>query len=156
MARPKIDDFKVTGNLVNDPENVVTPNGRDLVTFRLAENNRRFDQQAEKWVDSEPTYYDVAIPADSKRLGNLAQNVGESLRKGNRVSVEGAYSASAYVTKDGKAEVGHRIWAEDVSPSMRYATVGIHENPKATPRTSAETDHVAQWDTATPGAEMSQ
>lgn len=152
--RPKIDDFRVTGRLVADPEPITTPGGRNLTTFRVAENNRQFDRDSEQWVDADATYYDVAIPADVKRLGNLATNAGKSLHKGDRVTVEGSYSATAFIDRTGQAQVGHKIWAEDVSPSMRYAEVQINDNPRPSAQTSQDAEQYTQWETAVSGADL--
>ena len=45
MVRPKINDFFVEGDLVEVPCRVVIGNDRNLVVFRLAENNRRRNPQ---------------------------------------------------------------------------------------------------------------
>lgn len=152
MARPKIDDFKVTGNLVEDPKRVTTDQGKNLVVLKVAENTRFYDREAQQWADGDPNYYEVAIDADARRLGNLAENVAQSLSKGDRVAVEGSYAATPHQTREGNLGVNHRIWADDVSPSLRFATAQVERNPA--PQASAETsaDFSQGWDTVTPGA----
>lgn len=44
MVPQKSNDFSVEGNLVEDPCHVVTGNDRNLVVFRLVENNRRINR----------------------------------------------------------------------------------------------------------------
>lgn len=44
MVPSKSNDFSIEGNLVEDPCHVVTGSDRNLVFFRLAENNRRINR----------------------------------------------------------------------------------------------------------------
>lgn len=152
MSRPKIDDFKVTGNLVADPKNVQTNAGRNLTVFQLAENNRVYDREAGQWKDADPNFFDVAVDADDKRLGHLAENVGNSLHKGDLVSVEGAYTATPYVTSDNDVRMNHRVWANEVAPSLRFATAEMTRNTPAA-SAEAETNQHMDWAVATPGGQ---
>lgn len=152
MARPKIDEMKVAGNLVDDPQRIKTAAGQELVVMKIAENNRVFDRQQNKWTDGDPNFYEVAVDAQSKRLGNLAANVEASLHKGDRVSVEGSYTATPYQAKDGSLGVNHRIWAEEVSPSLRFASATVERNQAPSASASASAETTAGWDTVAPGS----
>lgn len=152
MARPKIDQMKIAGNLVDDPQRINTATGQELVVMKIAENNRVFDRQQNQWTDGEPNYYEVAVDAQAKRLGNLAANVESSLHKGDRVSVEGSYTATPYQAKDGSLGVNHRIWADEVAPSLRFASATVERNPSPGASASASADSTAGWETAAPGS----
>ncbi|MGU3434366.1 single-stranded DNA-binding protein [Actinomycetes bacterium M1A6_2h] len=152
MARPKIDQMKVAGNLVDDPQRINTAAGQELVVMKIAENNRVFDRQQNQWTDGDPNYYEVAVDAQAKRLGNLAANVESSLHKGDRVSVEGSYAATPYQAKDGSLGVNHRIWADEVAPSLRFASATVERNPAPGASASASAESTAGWDTAAPGS----
>lgn len=128
MTSPRIRNHRVTGNLVDDPQMIQTPQGRQLAAFTLAENTRILDAQTNQWADGPAVYYDVAIDASNRANGNLAQNVTASLKKGQHVNVEGDLSAHAYLDKNGQAQVGNRIWASDVTPSLKFASVEVHPN----------------------------
>ena len=106
-------DHSVTGYVSNDPKRIQTKDGRDLAVFSIAENKRFYDRDAGQWADAKPTYYDVAVERES-----LRENVLAGLQKGQRVNVEGKYSPRAYIDREGAAQVGHQMWAEDVSASM--------------------------------------
>lgn len=110
-------DHSITGYVSNDPKRIQTKDGRDLAVFSIAENKRFYDKQAQQWADAKPTYYDVAVEREG-----LRENVLAGLQKGQRVNVEGKYSPRAYVDRDGVAQVGHQLWAEDVSASMMHET----------------------------------
>lgn len=150
MARPKIDQMKVSGNLVDDPQRITTGSGQELVVMKIAENNRVFDRQKNEWTEGDPNYYEVAVDAQARRLGNLADNVETSLHKGDRVSVEGSYTATPYQAKDGSLGVNHRIWADEVAPSLRFASAAIERNPS--PSATATADTSAGWETVAPGS----
>lgn len=127
MVSPRIEDFKVSGRLTADPQRV-NAGGRDLVTFDVAENVRRFDRENNEWVDAGTNYYEVAVDAQNRKLGNLASNVESSLKQGNLVNISGNYRAEAYVNNEGQAQIAHRIWADDVTPSLKWASAQIEPN----------------------------
>lgn len=120
MAQERMGEKSVAGNLVEDPRRITTPAGRELVTLRLAENQRRFNREAREWEDTGASFYDVAI--DNERLGN---NVESSLHKGDHVRVDGNYSVEPYVTNEGEPGLNRRIWANDVAASLRFDAVEI-------------------------------
>lgn len=104
----------VKGRVVNEPEEIETGNG-PLVTFRLAENKRFFDRDAQQWRDAAATYYDVGISKEQ-----LRSNVLASVEKGQQVTVEGNHQVKSFATRDGETGIGHRLYATDVSPSLEW------------------------------------
>lgn len=120
MAQERMGEKSVAGNLVDDPKRVTTPAGRELVTMRLAENQRRFNREAQEWEDGETYFYDVAV--DNARMGN---NVEQSLSQGDHVRVTGNYSVEPFVTREGEPGLNRRIWAHDVAPSLRFNAAEI-------------------------------
>lgn len=108
---------EVTGNLTSDPELKVTPSGTSVVRFGVAWN-RKWQQDGE-WQE-EPHFFDVTCWRD------LAENVAESLSKGDRVTVTGRLEQSRWEDKqtgENRSKVG--ITADDVAASVRWATVDI-------------------------------
>ncbi|KAA9394172.1 single-stranded DNA-binding protein [Kocuria coralli] len=153
-------DFHVTGNLVDDPKTITTNAGKDMTVFDLAENTRV--REGEQWVDGETNYYSVGV--SNERLG---RNVESSLRKGDRVKVEGTLSSSPFVRNNGEAGINHRVFADDVAPSLRWHTAepqadGQNANRTAgavqgqqSPSTQAQgagADEYAGWTAAAPGS----
>lgn len=120
---PRLGKHTATGNLVDDPVKRAVTSGW-LTTFRLADTPRVFDRAAKDWKDGETVFYDVAV-----RNAKFGDNVMASLSKGNRVTVSGNYEPVPYVAKDGTPGLNHRIWADDVSASLEYASVRIEPNP---------------------------
>lgn len=125
----------VKGRVATDPQQHDLPDGGRLVAFRLAENKRYFDKQENAWKDADPVYYDVGIKKDQ-----LAQNVLASVEKGQLVNVEGNQQISAYTAKGGEAQLGRRIYADDVAPSLQLDTLqrGPSADRNQGPTTSTE------------------
>jgi single-strand DNA-binding protein len=75
------DNFTVqVGNLTDDPELRFTQNGTPVANFRLAVN-QRIKQDDGTWRDGEASFFKVNVWRDQ------AENVAESLGKGNRAVV---------------------------------------------------------------------
>lgn len=108
----------VTGNLSASPELRYTASGKAVATFTVMENRRRKSDQG--WVDDEPNAFNV------EAWGALAENVAESLGKGDMVSVVGEVRTSRWQDRDtGDARSRQVIAADDVSASLRFATANI-------------------------------
>ena len=114
------------GNLTDDPELRFTPSGAAVCGFRIASNRRYTDRSGQQ--QEETTFMNVNVWRD------MAENVAESLRKGDRVIVIGRIQVRSYEAKDGS---GTRwvteILADEVSPSLRWAkcTVTKTSGPQA-------------------------
>lgn len=147
-------DFHVTGNLVGDPETIQTKAGEPMTVFNLAENTRVRNENG--WADGETNYYSVGVT--NERLG---QNVAASLRKGDRVKVEGTLQSTPFVRNNGEAGMNHRVFADDVSPSLRFHTAQPQAGGHSAQRSAgagqqgpaAGADQVVDtWATVTPGS----
>src|SRR5689334_18430586 len=76
-------NLQLVGNLVDAPDVQVTPSGAVRARFRMASTERRRDPATESWQDGESVFVDVTC------WRRLAQHVGSSLVKGDRVIVLG-------------------------------------------------------------------
>lgn len=148
-------NFNVAGNLTADPEQITTQSGEQMTVFDLAQNTRVRDAGG-NWTDGETNYYSVGVTND--RLG---QNVLSSLHKGDHVNVEGTLQSSPYVRGDGEPGMNHRIFADDVSPSLRWHTASpqpdrqsVQRSASVAPASSSGADAapVESWATAQPGS----
>lgn len=123
----------IAGNLADAPELKVTPNGKATTRMRVAVDSRRRDAAGE-WVDGTTTWYNVIA------WDHLAENLAETLGKGDRVIVHGRIEAREWTNE---AEETRTIWevtAEDAGPSLRMpaqrATSATREHPQ--PQRAAE------------------
>jgi len=116
----------LTGNLTDDPELKFTGNGAAVASFRLAVTPRVRD--GDTWRDGETSFFRVNAWRD------LAENLTESLGKGARVIVVGQLKARSWETPEGEKRSVVEITAEEVGPSLRWATATPERasRPKAT------------------------
>lgn len=114
MALPMV---TIQGTLVEDPTLRYTHNGVALLNMRLAANERK-RQPDGSWQDGDATY----ITAVAWR--SLAENASESLKKGMRVVVTGRLRQREY-EKDGAKKVVYEIDADDLGPSLSFATATV-------------------------------
>ena len=106
----------VVGNITRDPELRFTPNGAAVTSFGLAWNRK--GQNDEDVV----SFFDITC------WSGLAENVAESIHKGDRVVVYGRLDQRSWENPEGERRSKVEIVADDVSPSLRWATVEITRN----------------------------
>ncbi len=109
----------IVGNTTRDPELRFTPSGTPVCTFGVAWN-RRFDRGGEQV--EEVSFFDVTC------WSSLAENVAESIPKGTRVLVSGRLDQRSWETPDGEKRSKVEIVADEVSPSLRWASVQVNRN----------------------------
>jgi len=112
---------QVVGNVTRDPELRYTPSGAAVTNFSIAWNRRyeRNGQQVE-----EVSYFDIVC------WGSLADNVAASIGKGTRVMVIGRLDQRSWETPQGDKRSKIEITADDVAPSLRWASVEVTRNPR--------------------------
>ena len=116
----------IVGNLTRDPELRYTPNGAAVVKFRVAVN-RRYKDQAGDWKDGETSYFTV------NAWRTLAENVAESLTRGANVIVVGRLQQRSWETQEGDKRSKIEVVADEVGPSLRWATAEVRKNDRRGP-----------------------
>ena len=104
----------VVGNLTDDPELRFTPNGHAVANFRLAVTSRV--REGDAWKDGDTSFFRVNV------WRQQAENVAESVAKGNRVIVNGRLKSRAWETPEGDKRSIVEIDADEVGPSLKWAT----------------------------------
>jgi len=115
-----VNTVTVVGNVTRDPELRFTPSGAAVATFGLAWNRR--SQNARGEMEEQVSFFDVTC------WRQLAENIAESLTKGTRVVVYGRLEQRSWETQDGDKRSKVEIVADDVAPSLRWATAEITRN----------------------------
>jgi len=87
-------EVQLFGFLGNDAEVKQMKDGREQVSFSVAETTKRGGQEVTNWV--------------SCWYGN--KNVAPYLKKGTRVYVRGELSANIYQSKEGDSRVGYSVF----------------------------------------------
>lgn len=108
----------VVGNLVEDPELRFTPSGVAMAKLRLAVNRRWMDRSTNEWQE-EAHFFTATCWRD------MAENVSESLRKGNRVLVNGRLQQRSWETDTGERRSMVEISVDEIGPSLRWATASV-------------------------------
>jgi single-strand DNA-binding protein len=84
-----------------------TPNGRPVTQFNVAVNQSSKNQQTGEWVE-ETDWFRVSV------WGDRAERMAESLRKGNKVFVEGRFRTRQFEGRDGQTRTSLEITADSV------------------------------------------
>jgi single-strand DNA-binding protein len=95
------------GNLTDDPEIRYTEGGIARAMFRVAVSGRK---------EQEASFFTVVVWRDQ------AEHAAESLAKGSRVVVVGRLQQRAWTAEDGNARSTIEVAAEELGPSLRWAT----------------------------------
>ena len=94
------------GNLTEDPEVRYTEGGIARAMFRVAVSGRR----------EEASFFTVVVWRDQ------AEHAAQSLAKGSRIVVVGRLQQRAWTADDGSARSVVEVVAEELGPSLRWAT----------------------------------
>jgi single-strand DNA-binding protein len=113
----------IIGNVTKDPELRYTPNGLATVTFSVAVNRRWQNRQTHEWEEA-TSFFDVVCWRE------LAENVSESLTKGTRVIVSGRLEQRTWETPEGEKRQKIEIVADELGPSLRFASVRVTKNER--------------------------
>lgn len=114
----------LVGNVVSDPELRFTPNGAAVCNFRVASTPRVYDKSTGGYVDGEALFLTVNI------WHRAAENVAETLAKGMRVIVDGRLKSRSFQTKNGDNRTVIEVDADEVGPSLKFATAEVIRNPR--------------------------
>ena len=105
----------ITGNLTDNPELRFTQSGVPVANFRVAVTPRVPDGKG-GFQDDETSFFRVTA------WRSLAENVADSLTKGARVVILGRLRTSSWETPGGEKRTSVEIQADEVAPSLRFAT----------------------------------
>jgi single-strand DNA-binding protein len=95
------------GNLTDQPEIRHTEAGITRARFRVAVSGRR---------EQEASFFTVVVWRDQ------AEHAAESLSKGSRVVIVGRLQQRSWTSEDGSARSVVEVVAEELGPSLRWAT----------------------------------
>ena len=108
----------ITGNLTREPEIRYTKEGQATTQLGVAVNRRWQDRTTQEWQEA-TSFFDVVCWRD------LAENVALSLTKGMRVVVTGRIEQRSWETDDGEHRSKVEIVADEIGPSLRFATADV-------------------------------
>ncbi len=111
----------VVGNLTRDPELRFTTGGRGVASFGIAVG-RRYQVNGE-WQE-QTSYFNITA------WGTLGENAAATLTKGSRVIVTGRLEQREYTNRDGDKRTAIEIVADELGPSLRWATAQVERTPR--------------------------
>lgn len=114
------------GNLTRDPELRFSNSGMATAKFGMAVNYRRQNRQTNEW-DETVSFFNVVC------FGDMAENVSECLTKGTRVIVTGRMEVRPWETQEGEKRQSVEVIADEIGPSVRWATVDIKKTDRRGP-----------------------
>lgn len=106
MAVKSLNKAQLIGNLTRDPELKYTPSGTAVVSFSVA-TNRQWKESSGQQKD-EVTFHRVVAWA------KLAEIIGQYLKKGSKVFVEGRLSNREWTDQQGVKKYLTEIVADDM------------------------------------------
>ena len=115
----------VVGNLVDDPELRYTPNGAAVVKMRVAVTPRFRDNVSGEWKDGDSSFFTV------NAWRSLAENAAESLTRGAAVIIVGRLKQRSWETQDGEKRTVVEIEADEIGPSLRWATAKVEKQSRS-------------------------
>ena len=114
----------IVGNVTRDPELRFTKNGVANATLAVAVNRRWQNKATQEW-EEQVSYFDVVC------FRNLAENVAESIARGTRVVVTGRLDQRTWETQEGDKRSKIELVADDVAPSLMWATAEITKTERS-------------------------
>jgi single-strand DNA-binding protein len=107
----------IIGNLVENPEVRFTNTGTAVTNLRVAVTQRI--QQDGQWRDGETNFFKVNV------WRGQAENLADSLSKGDRVMVTGRLRQRSWETPEGEKRSVAEIEADEVGASLKFATAKV-------------------------------
>jgi single-strand DNA-binding protein len=113
----------IVGNLTRDPEIRYTTGGAAKASFGVAVSRRWQNRQTQEW-EEQTSFFNVVCWRE------MAENVAESIGKGSRVVVTGRLEQRSWETENGDKRSVVEIVADEVGPSLRWATAKVNRNER--------------------------
>ena len=125
---PTDNSVVLVGNITRDPELRFTNTGQPTASFGLAVNRRWQNRQTQEWEEA-TSFFDVVCWRE------MAENVSETLTRGARVMVAGRLEQRSWETQEGDKRSKVEVVADEIGPSLRWATAQITKNERRGPVT---------------------
>jgi len=120
----------LVGNITRDPELRFTPTGQATATFGLAVNRRWQNRQSSEWEEA-TSFFDIVCWRE------MAENASESFSRGMRVMISGRLEQRSWETQDGDKRSKVEVVADEIGPSLRWATAEVKKSERRSPSESS-------------------
>lgn len=120
-----INRVNISGNLTRDPEMRGTTGGTSVLSFGVAVNDRRKNQQSGEWEDY-PNFVDCTM------FGTRAEAISRYLSKGTKVAIEGKLRYSSWES-DGQRRSKLEVIVDEIEFMSRREGDAASQPVAATP-----------------------
>lgn len=110
-------NITIVGRLAGDPEIKFGVSGTPIAKFTVVSSGRKKTETG--WEDVDVTFWNVTA------FKRLAENICESLSKGNEVVLTGKIKIETYETAEGERRSRTEVIADTVAASLRFDPVKI-------------------------------
>lgn len=115
----------IVGNLTADPELRFTQGGASVANFTIASTPRQYDKTKQEWVDGDALFMRCTVWKEA------AENVAESLTRGQRVIATGRLKQRSFESREGEKRTVVEMEVDEIGPSLRYATAKVTKAGKS-------------------------
>lgn len=112
----------LVGTLGTEPELRMTQQGAEVVTFRLATNERKRNPEGQGWVDGPTSWFRISV------WNTLGRNVHASLHKGQRAVVQGTLRIAEFATESNGTSRTAEVKAIAVGHDLTFGTSTFTRN----------------------------
>lgn len=109
----------VIGNTTADVELRYSQAGKAVASVTVAVSDRKFDRQANQWVDGDVWF------ARCSMFGDLAEHAAASIHKGTRVIGFGRIVQRQWEDKEGQKRSSVELILDALGADLRYATAQV-------------------------------
>lgn len=114
--------------------------GKLWVRMRVVAKDNKRDPHTGQWVDGDPCWLTAVA------WGSVAENLAESVEKGDSVVLVGKLGMSEWQTDSGEKRTDYQINVDSAGTGLRWASARPVKGEKKTPTADSTTQ--AQTDTA--------
>jgi single-strand DNA-binding protein len=114
----------VVGNVTRDPELKFLNSGQAALRISVAVSRRWQNRQSQEW-EEKTSFFDIQC------YGAMAENAANSLQKGARVLISGRMEQRSWDTPEGEKRYAWELVADEIAPSLRWATAVVTKTPRA-------------------------
>ncbi len=122
----------IVGNLTDDPELRYTGNGHAVANLTVAVSSRV--RRNGSWEQVQDGFFRCNV------WRSLAENVAETLHKGDRVVVVGKLKQRNWTDNDENRRTSIEIEAAHIAPDLSFATAALTKSTKASTTDEPEDD----------------
>lgn len=135
----------IIGNLTGDPELRFTPSGAAVANVNIASTPRKYNRETNSWDDGTTLFIRGSVWRE------MAENVAESLHRGDRVIATGVLVQNNWQDKESGANRSSiDLQIEEIGPSLRYGSATFTKGQRSGAQQAQQGQQGDPW--ASPGA----